>query len=150
MNKSLKPLILLGLILIIGVLFLTGSSLLIYDFFGIPLGNLLVWIGLVILQFFVFIINKRFLHPDTIFVKLLRMAAIVLLVFSFLWFAIAYVLSGNVNFNFSSQSRNFVGSIEASIWYWNLIYVLTIAPLVLTVIYQLIRWLKKVNNRAKG
>lgn len=129
------------------ILFSTGSSILTYDLFGVPAGNILLWLGFIALQVATYISNGGFKKSPSRLGKLIRWLMIALIVISILWFGIAYVLSGNTGFNFSSSAASFFGSPEASILYWNIIYVLVVAPIALSLAYAILRF---IENRKSG
>lgn len=146
MNKRISLLILLLIILIIIILFSIGSTVLTKNIFEIPIGNIIVWIGFISIQLFVFTVNNRFKKSSSFIGKLIRYAMIVLVVVSILWFGIAYVLSGNVKFNFSSNAKGYLGSPKASILYWYIIYTLVIAPIILMISYSLLRYFERIKG----
>ncbi len=125
---------------IVIILFSTGSSVLTKSVFGIPMGNILIWFGFMALQLATYISNKGFKTSNSGLGKWIRLTMIGFIVLSILWFAIAYILSGNTSFNFSSSTTTYLGSPKASILYWYIIYALVIAPIVLTLVYNILRF----------
>ena len=144
-NKKLFP-ISLAVVGIVVILFSTGSSILTYDLFGIPAGNLIVWFGFISLQLAVYSFHKGFKASNSILGKLIRNLMHLLIGVSILWFGIAFLLSGNLNFDFSSSATGYLGSPKASILYWNIIYVLIVAPVVLMILYSLLRYFERLKN----
>ncbi len=144
-NKKIFP-ISLAAIGIVVILFSTGSSILTYDLFGIPAGNLILWVGLISLLFAVYSFHKGFKASKSMVGKFIRILMLVLIMVSIMWFGIAYILSGNVGFNFSSEASGYLGSPKASILYWNIIYVLLIAPVVLIIFYSLLRYFERLKD----
>lgn len=144
-NKKIFPisLVILGIVII---LFATGSSILTYGVFGIPAGNLILWVGFISLQFAVYSFHKGFKASNSILSKLIRNMMHLLIGVSILWFCIAYLLSGNLNFDFSSSAKGYLGSPKASILYWNILYVLIVAPVVLMVLYSLLRYFEHLKD----
>lgn len=138
MKRKLKLSVLAVILITVILLFISGSSLLVKEIFVVPFGNILVWIGLMAWQIFLYILNFGF-KKGGIPSRIIRAVAISLIFVSISWFLISFILSGNVNFNFSSNASSFQGSPNASILYWNLIYTLIVLPIVLTLIYQTIR-----------
>jgi hypothetical protein len=132
-------LVILGIVI---VLFSAGSSILTTKVFGIPAGNLIIWLGFIALQFATYALNKGFRKQKTVLGKVIRTVMILLIIISILWFGIAYVLSGNTSFNFSSRNTTYQGSPRASILYWNIIYTLIIAPVVLSLLHNMLRYFK--------
>ena len=133
---------------IVIILFSTGSSILTKSVFGIPMGNILIWFGFMALQLATYTSNKGFKKSKTYIGKWIRFVMIGLIIISVLWFGIAYILSGNTSFNFSSSATTYLGSPKASILYWYIIYALVIAPITLTLIYNVLRFfeLKKARQ----
>ncbi|MCA0133400.1 hypothetical protein [Winogradskyella alexanderae] len=144
-NKKIFP-ISLAVIGIVVILFSTGSSILTYDLFGIPAGNLIIWFGFISLQLAVYSFQKGFKASNSILGKLIRNLMRLLIGISILWFGIAYLLSGNLNFDFSSSATGYLGSPEASILYWNIIYALIVAPIVLMIAYSLLRYFERLKE----
>ena len=136
----------LGILGIVVILFSTGSSILTYDFFGIPAGNLIIWFGFIAIQLAVYSFHKGFKATHSVLGKLIRNLMRILIAFSVLWFGIAYFLSGNIGFNFSSEATGYLGSPRASILYWNIIYVLLIAPVILMILYSLLRYFERLKD----
>ncbi len=134
----------LGLVIF---LFSTGSSILTKDLLGIPAGNILLWLGLIALQIAIYLSNKGFKNSTSKIGKILRLVMIGLIVISILWFGIAYILSGNTGFNFSSSATSYFGSPRASILYWNIIYALVLVPIALTLIYGVLRFFERRKVR---
>jgi hypothetical protein len=144
-NKKIFP-ISLAVIGIVVILFSTGSSILTYDLFGIPAGNLIIWFGFIAIQLAVFSFHKGFKASKSMAGKFIRILMLVLIVISILWFGIAYILSGNLGFNFSSNATGFLGSPKASILYWDIIYALVIAPIILMIAYTLLRYFERLKD----
>ncbi|OZV67229.1 hypothetical protein [Winogradskyella aurantia] len=137
-------------LLIIGIvviLFSTGSSVLTYNVIGIPAGNLIVWIGFISLQLGAYALKKGFKASSSLIGKLMRYLMLFLIGVSFLWFGIAYLISGNLAFNFNSNASGYFGSPKASILYWNIIYTLVIAPIALLILYSLLRYFEHLKER---
>ena len=147
LNKRKSLQFLIVVILGIIILFATGSSALTYNIFSIPFGNILVWFGLIALQLFAFISVNGFKINKTYIAKVIRLLITLLIFVSISWFGIAYTISGNVNFNFSSTAEGFVGSLKASILYWNILYTLIIGPFVLMITYNLLRFFIKLKKQ---
>ena len=140
-KKTILSILFITLSIVI-ILFLTGSTILTKSILDIPLGNILIWFGFITLQLATYILNKGFKRNKTGLGKLIRGLMICLIVISVLWFGIAYILSGNTSFNFSSGATSYLGSPKASILYWNIIYVLVIGPIALMLIYNILRFLE--------
>jgi hypothetical protein len=136
-------LLIIGLVVI---LFSTGSSILTYNLLGIPAGNIIVWIGFIGLQLGAYSLKKGFKGSRSVLGKILRFLMLGLITIAFLWFGIAYLLSGNLGFNFSSSASGYTGSPEASILYWNIIYFLVIAPIILLIAYTLLRYFEGLKD----
>lgn len=145
---SYKKLLTISLIIfgIVVILFASGSSVLTYNVFGIPAGNFIIWFGFIALQLCAFSLKKGFNSSKSLFGKILRILMISLIIGSVFWFGFAYLLSGNLNFNFSNTAVGYVGSPEASVLYWNVIYTLIIAPLILLIAYTLLRYFESLKN----
>lgn len=144
-NKKIFP-ISLAVIGIVVILFSTGSSVLTYDLFGIPAGNLIIWFGFIAIQLAIFSFHKGFKASKSMAGKFIRILMLVLIVISILWFGIAYVLSGNIGFNFSSEATGYLGSPKASILYWDIIYALVITPIILMIAYTLLRYFERLKD----
>ena len=140
-----KTLLIIALITLLAaiVLFATGASVLTTEILGIPFGNILLWTGFIALQLVSYLANKGFKKSTSTLGKILRSVTIGLIVVSILWFGIAYILSGNTGFNFSSSATSYFGSPQASILYWNIIYVLVIAPIAISLIYAILRFFER-------
>lgn len=135
--------------LIVLILFASGSPILTKSIFGIPAGNLILWIGFIALQLMVFSFNNGFNRSKSSLGQFIRYTMITLIVLSILWFGIAYVLSGDTGFNFSSSANSFVGIVAASKLHWVIIYVLIISPIVLMLIYRLLRFFEIRKERSQ-
>ena len=137
MNKKVS-LAILSIILIIAItLFAIGSNLLTANILGIPFGNLLAWILFIALHLIFYGLNDYYTKRRTKFDRVIRILSLFLLSVAFFWFLIAYLLSGNINFNFSGSATTYIGSSKAAILYWQLIYILGISPFVLSIVYRL-------------
>lgn len=145
---SYKKLLTISLIIfgIVVILFASGSPVLTFDIFGIPAGNIIIWLGFIALQLCAFSLKKGFKSSTSTLGKVIRFLMITLIVASLLWFGFAYFISGNINFNFSNTAVGYVGSPEASVLYWNVIYTLIIAPLILLIAYTLLRYFESLKN----
>jgi hypothetical protein len=145
---SYKKLLTISLIIfgIVVILFASGSSVLTYNIFGIPAGSFIIWFGFIALQLCAFSLKKGFNSSESLFGKILRILMISLIITSVLWFGFAYLLSGNLNFNFGDKATGYVGSPEASILYWNIIYTLIIAPLVILIAYTLLTYFESLQR----
>jgi len=144
-NKKIFP-ISLVVIGIIVILFSTGSSILAYALLGIPAGNLIIWFGFISIQLAVYSFNKGFKASKSMVGKFIRILMLVLTIVSILWFGIAFLLSGNFNFDFSSSATGYLGSPEASILYWNIIYVLIVTLIVLMITHSLLRYFERLKD----
>lgn len=140
MTKKTLLFISVVILFVVILLFATGASVLTTDVLGIPFGNILLWMGFIALQLVTYLANKGFKKSTSTLGKILRSLMIGLIVISILWFGIAYILSGNTGFNFSSSATSYFGSPKASILYWNIIYGLVIAPIALSLIYAILRF----------
>ncbi|WGK65147.1 hypothetical protein [Croceiramulus getboli] len=95
----------MSLLITAGVLFLlvTGSPLL-EKGIGlqgkIPLGNLITWIGVIALPMTIYWGIAVLRRPNTKFQVLLALMLKILIILGVLWAPVAYLLSGNPNFNF--------------------------------------------------
>ncbi|WP_296324385.1 hypothetical protein [Winogradskyella sp.] len=136
----------LGILGVVVILFSTGSSVLTYNLFGIPAGNLIIWIGFIAIQLAVFSFHKGFKASNSVVGKLIRNLMRILIGISILWFGIAYILSGNIGFNFSWEASGYLGSPKASILYWKIIYVLVVAPVVLMISYSLLLYFERLKD----
>lgn len=146
MNKKKLLFILLSILIVNIVLFTSGSEILTKSLFGIPAGNIILWIGIISLQLLVYVVHNGFKKSTSLIGKMMRILMIVLIILAVLWFAIAYFLSGNVNFNFGSNTVGYLGSHKASILYWNIIYIIIIAPIVLLITYSLLSFFERKNE----
>ena len=118
------------------VLLITGSSILNLSVLEIPLGNIITWLGFIALQFTFFLIHNGFKKSQSFLGKIIKYLMYILIIVSILWFVIAYILSGNINFNFKT-SNDFIGSPKASILYWKINYTLATAPIILSLTYSI-------------
>ena len=147
MNRKIHLLTSSIIVVLTIILFATGSPLLTISVLGIPFGNLLLWLGFVALHLFFYKLNHNYQTNTSKIGKSIKLLATFLLIISILWFIIAYVLSGNVGFNFSGAVSSYLGSPRASILFWNIIYVLTISPFILSLLYTIIRYIEYRKNR---
>jgi hypothetical protein len=138
MSKNVYLIVLISALVIVILLFFTGSPVLTIGFIGIPLGNIILWIGILGLHLLLYIGNKGYSKSQSTSGKLIKALIRLLFVTAILWFGISYLLAGNLNFNFRSDAPTFTGSIEASNIYWNLIYTLIIGPIALSILYYII------------
>lgn len=141
MNKKTSLIISIAILITSLVLLITGSSLLNISVLGIPLGNIITWLGFIALHIVCFLIHNGFKKNQSLLGKIIKHLMRTLLLVSILWFTIAYILSGNINFNFKT-SIDFIGSLKASILYWNINYTLAIAPIILSLLYSILRFIE--------
>ena len=148
MNKRTYLLVLGAIIFLNLLLFSTGSSILNINLFGIPFGNILIWVGLIALHLFFYKLNTNYESINTTIAKVIKALAKFFIFISIIWFGIAYLLSGNINFNFSSNASSYLGSPKASILFWNIIYTLVISPIILSAIYTILKFID-IRKRRK-
>ena len=147
MNNKTYLLVLGAIIIANLVLFSTGHSILSASLFGIPFGNILIWLGLIALHLFFYKLNANYTSINTKIATIIKGLAKFFIFISIIWFGIAYILSGNVNFNFSSSAISYFGSPKASILFWNIIYTLVISPIVLSIIYTILKFIEIRKQR---
>ena len=147
MNNKRHLLVFATIIIVNIILFSTGSSILSKNLFGIPFGNILLWMGLIAFHLLFYKLNSNYESINTGIARLIKRLAKFFIFISIIWFGIAYILSGNVNFNFSSSAISYFGSPKASILFWNIIYTLVISPIVLSIIYTILKFIEIRKQR---
>jgi hypothetical protein len=145
MSKKTCLILSIAILILSLVLLITGSSILNLSVLEIPLGNIITWLGFIALQFTFFLIHNGFKKSQSFLGKTIKYLMYTLIIVSILWFVIAYILSGNINFNFKT-SNDFIGSPKASILYWNINYTLAIAPIILSLLYSILRFIEHKKN----
>jgi hypothetical protein len=145
-KNTIKFIISLSILLFALVLLITGSSLLNQNLMGIPSGNVITWLGFIALQLSIYWGHYNFDKSKSLPVRIIKSIMITLIIISVLWFGLAYLLSGNINFNFKA-SPDFIGSTKASNLFWNINYFIVLAPIILASIYNLIRFLEIRKSR---
>ncbi|MCB9264854.1 MAG: hypothetical protein H6558_07515 [Lewinellaceae bacterium] len=124
------------------VLILTASPLLVRPIVpgaNFPLGNLIIWIGLISLPLAIYTGIEKLYRPKTRIQKGFRTIILIILLLNAAWGFVGYYLSGNWAFNFTNDP-------QSSIRYWNYIYFIVLSPLVFLLaygIYSLIRHFRK-------
>lgn len=148
MNKRTYLLVLMAIVIITIYLFATGSAILTIGIFGIPFGNILLWLGFISLHLFFYKLNNKYQTSELKIGKGLHFLAKFLLGVAIFWLVIAYILAGNIELNFSGTSPTFFGSARASVVHWNIIYLLTLSPFILSILYTIIRFIETKKNRS--
>ena len=135
------------LILIIVAIFLFFPEFLLPPLFkslDFPLGTLITWIGFVSFNSFFYYQYRRMITSQTSLTNILRMCFKFLLITSYVWGFLGYVLAANWTMTFSGSSISFRGSYNASLYYWGIIYILTISPIILFVVTLIMKKLRRI------
>jgi hypothetical protein len=105
------------------VLFQTASASL-----GMPWGTLVAWFGLLSIPSIVYFAFPGLRDPKSIMLRVLRWAWVVSLTLAILYPFLGFYLAGNWSYTFKTQVP-FRGSTRASVYYWNLVKITAILPL---------------------
>ena len=147
MKKRTYLLVLIAIVIITIYLFATGSPILTKGIFGIPFGNILLWLVFISLHLFFYKLNNKYQTTELKIGNGLHFLAKFMLGIALFWLVIAYILAGNIELNFSGASPTFIGSAGASVLHWNTIYLLTLSPFILSILYTIIRFIETKKNR---
>ena len=111
---------------------------------GLPLGTLVAWAGIVSLPLASFLGFHRLLNRKTRPARVARASMIGLLLLCAAWGFVAYGLAGNWAFNFSNQSGSFRGSVAAGEIFWayskSIVGLAVLAPAALFLLAVLLKW----------
>lgn len=129
-------------------LLVTASPVLNYpasESLGLPWGTLVTWFGLLSIPAIVYFGFPRLQETGSLVGRLLKWAWILSLILALLWPFISYYLADNWSYSFRSQ-KEFRGSSRASDYYWTLVKVTAILPL-LVLLGMLLERLLGGSNR---
>lgn len=117
-------------------LLVTGSPLLTATLsarLGLPLGNVITWLGMLALVFALWFGSPGLRVPRSGSDRLYRRAWMVLLVMAALWPFVSYALAGNWSYSFG-QREGFRGSSAAADWFFRYSYASVLLPLLFAVV----------------
>jgi hypothetical protein len=95
---------------------------------GLPWGTLITWFGLLSIPAIVYFGFPRLRETGSAGQRLLKWAWKLSLILAILWPFASYYLADNWSYSFRNQEE-FRGSARASVYYWNLVKVTAILPL---------------------
>ena len=110
-------------------LLVTGSPLLVVTLserLGLPLGNVITWLGMVALVLVIWFASPGIRAPRTRTDRFYRGAWRTLLVMAVLWPFVSYALAGNWWYSFG-QRDTFRGSSDAADWFFRYSFILLIS-----------------------
>jgi hypothetical protein len=126
-----------------------GSPLLVLplsETMGLPLGNLIVWLGMLALVLIIWFGSPGLRQPSSATDRFYRGIWIVLLLLALAWPFVSYTLAGNWEFSFRRRDV-FQGSGEAATWFFSFSFVVILLPIAFAVVRTLhvsvSRWVGK-------
>lgn len=114
-----------------------------------PAGSFITWTCLLSLQLTVYYGIPKILSSKSLFYMVINYLLIITITLAFFWGIIGFGLAGNWAYNFTSSSDGFIGSVEASFWFWRLIYLLLLVPILSATIIAIYELLRKYTLRLK-
>jgi len=93
-----------------------------------PWGTLVAWFGLLSIPSIVYFAFPGLQNPKSTILQVLRWAWVISLTLAILYPFLSFYLAGNWSYTFQSQVP-FRGSTRASVYYWNLVKITAILPL---------------------
>ena len=108
----------------------------------IPLGNLIVWAGMIALPFTIYFGVKELRNPTRKLTKILAGFLKIIIILALLWVPISYLLAGNFSFNFS-ESESFQGGQIAMQCFWFLSYGIALGTIFTIINYWISLLFKK-------
>lgn len=114
-----------------GILLITGSAILTLPLISnpyVPWGTLITWVGLVSLPLCLYLGFKGIYQPTGKKYKLISGVVKMLVVLSFLWVPVSYLLAGNLSFSFT-ETPGFQGGQIAMRMFWIFSGALVVLPL---------------------
>ncbi len=138
----------ISLFIITGYLLISQSTLLTQTFIEentFPAGTFIAWTCLLSLQLSVYYGFSKIQTSKSLFYLVLNYLLIITISLAFFWGVIGYTLSGNWAFNFNNTDQ-FMGSQEASFWFWRLIYLLLIIPILSTAVILIHEFILKSSK----
>lgn len=129
-------------------LLVSGSPILVRSLIGhsFPVGNLITWIGLVVLPLaFLTAIPglRKPASPSDIF---FRRFLLLILTAAGLWGIFAFLLSGNWSYTFGTGTEGFTGSAEAARIFWKITYGTFAAECFFILIYLVSGWGRRFTH----
>ena len=124
-----------------GFLLITGSPVLTTPITtepSLPAGTLITWAGMISLPLSIYL----GFHPFRAGERFLAIALKLFIILAVLWAPLSYLLAGNLSFSFSEKA-GFQGGQTAMRLFWYFNYTLATAPILLFLLFGLIRVLKK-------
>lgn len=114
------------------LLLASGSPVLVLslsDTMGLPLGNVIAWLGMLSLVLMIWFASPGLRQSPTATDRFYRGIWIVLLVLALAWPLVSYALAGNWEFSFRRRDV-FQGSGEAATWFFRYSFTVMLLPLV--------------------
>ena len=121
------------------LLLASGSPVLVLplnDTMGLPLGNVIAWLGMLSLVLMIWFASPGLRQPTSFTDRLYRGIWVVLLFLALAWPFVSYALAGNWEFSFRRRDV-FQGSGEAATWFFSFSYAVVILPLVFALVRTL-------------
>lgn len=131
----------------IAAIFLVFPDALLYTLLEdpyLPMGTILTWIGFIAFTSFFCFLYLSLQKNDSKLFKLFKSFFQLLRALAFLWIFIGFAFSNNWSMTFSGSITEFRGSPEASVYYWGFNYFMIGAPILLFVIFIILRFFKKL------
>ncbi|MEJ2583887.1 MAG: hypothetical protein P8Z38_02225 [Robiginitalea sp.] len=107
---------------------------------GMPWGTLIAWFGLLSLPILVYFLFPGLMNATTPVQRILKGLWLLSLILALVWPLASFYLAGNWSYSFKSQEE-FRGSARASVYYWNLVKITALLPLVVFFGFLLDRFL---------
>lgn len=111
-------------------LLVTGSPVLVVPLserFGVPLGNVITWCGMLALVMMIWFGSQGLRQPSGLRDRIYRRIWFVLLALAVLWPFVSFALAGNWSFSFRVQ-EGFRGSSRAADWFFRYSYAVVLLP----------------------
>lgn len=132
MNKNrIIALLSISLTILCSYLIISGSSVLtrsILKEIDLPAGTFISWVGIICLQTAIYYSFPRIHNTNNLFLLVLAYLLKITSSIALMWGIISFSLAGNWSFNFNNTS-GFIGSYQASLWFWRVSYLLIFLPL---------------------
>lgn len=134
-------------VFVIALLFLAFPDTLLYTLLEdpyLPIGTIYTWIGFIAFTSFFCFLYLSLQRTNYRLSKIFKSLFQSLRVLSFLWIFIGFFFSNNWSMSFSGSISEFRGSAEASVYYWGFNYFMLGAPVLLFLIFIILRFFKKL------
>jgi hypothetical protein len=114
----------------------SGSQVLVLalsESMGLPLGNLVTWMGMLALVFMIWFASAGLRQPSSDSDLIYRRAWVILLVLAISWPFVSYALAGNWSYSFRRRDV-FQGSSAAAEWFFSYSFAVVMLPIVFAVV----------------